>query len=122
MTYSHDFRSKVLTVREDEHLSMAKVAKRFGVGLASVMRWSNNIESLRKRNKPATKINMEALKRDVEQHHDAYQSERARRLGVSESCVGYALKRLNVTYKKNSAASQGNPRKTFCFLREVGTI
>ena len=43
MTYSRDFRSKVIKTREIENLSMAKVAKRFGVGLGSVMRWSKNI-------------------------------------------------------------------------------
>lgn len=65
MTYSRDFRKKVLTIREKENLSMAKVAKRFSVSLASVLRWSKNLEAKTKRNKPATKIDMEALKRDV---------------------------------------------------------
>ena len=59
----------------------------------------------------------EALKLDVEQYSDAYQFERATRLGVSEYCVWYALKCLGVTYKKNPSASKGNPRKTLCFLR-----
>lgn len=122
MTYSRDFRSKVLAVREQEKLSMAKIAKRFGIALTSVMRWSNNIESIKKRNKPATKIDMEALKRDITQYPDAYQYERAQRLSVSEGCVFHALKRLGITYKKNSAASQGNSRKTCCFLRQVGGI
>ena len=66
MTYSRDFRNKVLAVRAQENLSMVKVAKRFCVSLKSVLRWSNNIESIKKRNKPATKIDMEALKLDVE--------------------------------------------------------
>lgn len=44
---------------------MAKVAKRFGIGLASVLRWSKNLEAKTKRNKPATKINMEALRHDI---------------------------------------------------------
>jgi transposase len=122
MTYSRDFRSKVLAVREQENLSMAKIAKRFGIALTSVMRWSNNIESIKKRNKPATKIDMEALKRDVEQHPDAYQYERAERLSVSEGCVFHALKRLGVTYKKNTSAPQGNPRKTLCFLPPAGAL
>ena len=52
MTYSRDFRSKVIKTREIEDLSMAKVAKRFGVGLASVLRWSKNIEAIKKRNNP----------------------------------------------------------------------
>ena len=122
MTYSRDFRSKVLAVREQENLSMAKIAKRFGIALTSVMRWSNNIESIKKRNKPATKIDIEALKRDVEQHPDAYQYERAERLRVSVGCVFHALKRLGVTYKKNTSAPQGNPRKTLCFLPPAGAL
>lgn len=116
MTYSRDFRSKVINTREKENLSMAKVAKRFGIGLKSVLRWSKNIESIRKRNKPATKIDMEALKQDVERYPDAYKYERAERLGVSEGCVFHALKRLGVTYKKNSKSPQGGQRKTLCFL------
>ena len=116
MTYSLDMRQQVLKIRSEEGLSMAKVAKRFGVGVASVMRCSKNIEAIKKRNS-STKMDMEALKRDVEQYPDAYQHERAARLGVSDYCVWYALKRLGVTYKKNTSASKGNPRKTLCFLR-----
>jgi hypothetical protein len=66
---------------------MALVAKRFGVGVASVLRWSKNIEAKTTRHKIATKIDMEALKMDVETYPDAYQYERAGRLGVSEGCV-----------------------------------
>jgi transposase len=117
MTYSRDFRSKVINTREKENLSMAKVAKRFGVSLKSVLRWSKNIESITKRNKPATKIDMEALKQDVERYPDAYQFERAERLGVSDGCIFHALKRLGITYKKNSKSSQSGQRKTLCFLR-----
>lgn len=39
MTYSVDFRKKVLQIREKEDLSIEGVALRFGVGKASVMRW-----------------------------------------------------------------------------------
>ena len=121
MTYSLDMRKKILKIRQEECLSMFKVAKRFGVGVASVMRWSTNIECVKKRNRSTT-IDMDALRRDVEQCPDAYQFERATRLGVSEYCVWYALKCLNVTYKKNPAASKSNPRKTLCFLPSVGAV
>lgn len=116
MTYSLDMRKQVLKVRREEGLSMSEVAKRFGIGVASVMRWSINVDCIKKR-KRSTKINVEALKQDIEQYPDAYQFERGARLGVSKYCVWYTLKRLNVTYKKNSAASKSNPRKTLCFLR-----
>ena len=116
MTYSRDFREKVLIIREKESLSFAKVSKRFGVGKESVVRWAKNIESKKTRNKPAIKIDMEALKKDVEAYPDGYHYERAKRLNVSRSGVGHALKRLGVTYKKNPQSSTGQFRKTICLL------
>jgi transposase len=116
MTYSLDMRK----IRHEEGLSMALVAKRFGISLKSVLRWSKNIEAKTTRHKPATKIDMDALKKDVETYPDAYQYERAGRLGVSEGCVFHALKRLGVSYKKNPQSPQSGSRKTLCFLRHVG--
>lgn len=116
MTYSVDFRRKVLAIREKEGLSLAKVAKRFGVGLNSVMRWSKNVEAKTTRNKPATRIDMEALKRDIEQHPDAYQYERAGRLGISKNGIWHALKRLKVSYKKKLSPSESQSRKAIYVL------
>lgn len=72
MTYSPDFRRKALRVRKKENLNLAKVSKRFSVSLASVMRWSITLEAKIKRNKSATKIDMETLKNDVSMYPDAY--------------------------------------------------
>jgi transposase len=118
MTYSQDFRRKVLKIKSAEKLSMSDVADRFDIGVASVMRWTKKIESQTTRNKPAVKINMEALKEDIEQYPDAYLKERAARLNVSHACVWLAMKRLNITYKKNSSASKGHTRKTIYLLPE----
>ena len=49
---------------------------------------------------------MEALKRDVEEYPDAYHYERAQRLGVSQRGIGYALKRLGISRKKNALTSE----------------
>ena len=106
MTYSLDFRKKVLKVKEREGLSFSQVSNRFDIGISTIVRWSKNILPQPSRNKPATKIDMPALKRDVEKYPDAYQYERAIRLGVSKSGIGFALKRLGVTYKKNTHSSQ----------------
>lgn len=111
MTYSLDYRRKVLAVREREDLTIFEVASRFCVGIASVVRWLNNIESQKTRNKPATKIDMQALTQDVARYPDAYQYERARRFGVSEKGIGHALRRMGVTYKKNSKSSKGRRRR-----------
>jgi transposase len=117
MTYSSDFRRKALLIKEQDNLSFEATAKRFGVGKMSVLRWSKQIEAQRTRHKPATKIDMEALKRDVEQYPDAYQYERAERLGVSRRGIGYALKRLGISRKKNLLTSESRSRKTGAFFR-----
>lgn len=106
MTYSLDFRRQVLKVREAEGLSIEAVAKRFGVGKASVMRWLVELEPKKTRNKPATKINMALLLEDVTTYPDSFHYERAQRLGVSASGIRLALQRLNITYKKNMESPQ----------------
>jgi transposase len=116
MTYSLDFRQKVLEVRSKEGLTFAEVSARFRVGINSVVRWSKRIESQKTRNKPSVKIDMDALKKDIEEFPDAYQYERGKRLGVSQMGICDALKRLGVTYKKNSQSSQSGSRKTICVL------
>lgn len=112
MCYTIDFRKKVLSVREKENLTFKQTAVRFDIGIASITRWLKKIEPCKTRNKPAVKINMEDLKIDIKQYPDAYQFERAKRLNVSTSCIFFALKRLGVSYKKNSASSEGRRRKT----------
>lgn len=100
MTYSIDFRRQVLLIKEQEELTFREVAERFGVGTASVVRWSNRIEAQSTRHKPATRIDMEKLRQDVQIYPDAYQYERAERFGVSQTGIGAALKRLGISRKK----------------------
>lgn len=100
MTYSIDFRHQALLIKEQDDLSFEATAERFGVSKMSVLNGSKQIEAQGTRQKLATKIDMEALKRDVEQDPDAYQYERAERFGVSRRTIGYALKRLGINRKK----------------------
>lgn len=95
-----------MQIKEEEKLSLDKAAKRFKVGRATIFRWTKQLYPKVTREKPATKINMKGLEDDVKKYPDAYLCERAKRLGVSVSCIWYALKRLLMTYKKNSAASK----------------
>ena len=107
MTYSIDFRRKVLEIKERDGLSFKQAAALFGVAKSSVQRWTERIEPCRSRNKPATKIDMELLEQDVGLHPDAYQYERAGRFGCSQRGIGEALKRLKISRKKNFFASEG---------------
>ena|ERR1700759_2886429 len=112
MTYSIDFRKTVLLIKEKEKLSFSQTAQRFGVSVNSILLWSKNIEPKRTRNKAPVKIPNESLLEDIKKYPDAYMYERAKRLGVSTAGICSALKRLKITYKKNSQSSQGVQRKT----------
>ena len=52
------------------------------------------------RNRKPSKISDEALFQDVKEYPDAFQYERAERLGASERWISHALRRLGITRKK----------------------
>ena len=116
MSYDIKMRRHVLKVSEEEKLSYAKVAERFGIGKQTVYNWTKRIEEKKERNNLAVKINMEALKADIKNHPDAYQYERAKKFGMSQTGICHALRRLKVSYKKNTFSSKGGPRKAFYVL------
>ena len=111
MTYSIDFRRKVLFIKKREKMSFLSVSKRFGIGKNTISVWSKNILALKNRKIPPTKISIDKLKEDVSQYSDAYQYERAQRLGVSKSGIQKALRRLNITYKKSFKTPEGKRRR-----------
>jgi len=105
MSYSIDFRRKALAIKKQENLTYQETATRFGVGIASLIRWNARLEPQLTRHKPASKIHQEALLEDVKTYPDAYQYERAERLGVSRSGIGDALKRLRISCKKKHSCT-----------------
>ena len=111
MTYSIDFRKKVLAIKEKEKMSFESISKRFGVGKNTVFVWTKKILPLKNRNRTPTRIPIDQLRKDVAQYSDAYQYERAERLGVSKSGIQKALKKLNITYKKSFKTSEGKRRR-----------
>lgn len=106
MAYSADFRKKVLEMREKHKLSLAEVALRFGVGVASVSRWTKQPAPKKTRNRAATKIDREKLADDVKKFPDSFHHERAERFGVSKNGICAALKRLGISQNKKSATTQ----------------
>lgn len=106
MAYSLDFRKRVFAVQKQEQLTFEETSKRFHVPIRTLFRWQRRIEPKTTRSKPAVKIDMEALKKDVELHPDKFQYERAKEFGVTQGAIWFALKRLKISVKKNSAPSQ----------------
>ncbi|MDC9613921.1 IS630 transposase-related protein [Xenorhabdus khoisanae] len=68
------------------------------------------------RDKPATKISDPVLTADIQHFPDDYQWERAKRLGVSQSAIHYALKRLRISRKKTIRASPDSQHRLVVFL------
>jgi transposase len=105
MSYSLYFRKQVFKIKAKENLSFAAASERFGISVRTLFRWNNRLEPKTTRNKPATKIDMDALEKHVEAYPDAYHYERAAVFGVSPNGILYALRRLKISRKKNSFSS-----------------
>ena len=101
MTWPLAFRKHVLKTKEEEGLTYEQTSKKFNIGISSLFRWNKQLEPKTTWYKRPVKLDMQALKQDIESYPDAYQRERAARLNVSKHCIWKALKRLGVTYKKN---------------------
>lgn len=117
MTYSPDFRKKVLAVRQEQGLTVRETAKRFCIGVATVTRWLKNPE-IRRCLSRQRKLDKQALLQDVKNRPDDYQYERAARFGVSTKAIWQALKKPGVTNKKNISPSTGRRRRTSCLPAE----
>lgn len=62
MSYSIDFRRQVFWIKEQESLTFQETSDRFGIPMRTLFRWQERIEPITKRNKPSTKVGMEALR------------------------------------------------------------
>ena len=105
MAYSLDFRQRVFAYKEKHQLTFEQTSKHFDINIATLFRWKKRLEPCVTRNRPAIKVNMDALKKEIEDFPDDYQWERAKRLNVTQPSIHYALKRLKISVKKNSETS-----------------
>ncbi|MDC9588362.1 IS630 transposase-related protein [Xenorhabdus sp. XENO-10] len=106
MGYSLDFRKRVLAYKDKHSLTFEQTSAHFDISMRTLFRWSHKIAPCMTRDKPPTKISDEARIMDVKNYPDDYQWERAKRLGVAQSAIHYALKQLTITVKKNAKTSQ----------------
>ena len=99
MSHETGFRRHVFKVKEEEGLTYQETADRFRVSIRSLFRWKNKPEYDKKRTR-AGLVDLDRLKKDIEDKPDDYQYERAKRFGVSRSSVNRALKKIKVSVKK----------------------
>ena len=88
-----------MEIKDRDSLSFEEAALHFGISKSSVSRWAKRLEPCQTRKKRAAKIDPDRLLRDVEQHPEACQHERAERFGRSQRGICEALKRLKISRK-----------------------
>ena len=80
---------------------MRDTAARFNVPVRTLQRWKVKLAPKTQCNKPATKIDVEALRKHVEDYPDAYQYKRAKLFEISPNSTLYALRCLKISPKKS---------------------
>ena len=100
MSYSLDFRQKVINYIEDGG-QVVKAAKIFGIARATIYRWLNRQDlEATKVERRQRKLDWSALEKDVRENPDAKLIERAKRFGVHPTAFWYALKKMKITRKQ----------------------
>ena len=118
MAYSDHFIKKVLKLKS-EGMSFLKLSNKFSISVRSIQEWIKGNLPKGKRTKANTKLDLEALRKDVELYPDAYLYERAERLGVKKSCIGINLKKIGVTYKKPLVHPKADEERRELFKQRI---
>ena len=100
-------------------MSFIKLSKKFDISVRSIQEWLKGNLPKGTRNKFNTKLDINKLKQDVIDYPDGYLQERATRLGVSEFCISYNLKKLNITYKKTLTHPTADEEKRELFNKKI---
>jgi transposase len=112
MAYSIDFRERALAYIDEGH-TYKELYEAFKIYPSTIATWrklrsETGSLNTQYRATRSRKIDKEQLLRAIEEKPDAYLSELAKPFGCTEQAVFYALKKLDITVKKNSIHTQKN--------------
>ena len=115
MAYSADFRKAAVEYKDNGH-TFLELKEVFGITNKTYADWKKLHEETgsyekRKVTRKPRKIDLERLKKALEEKPDAYLYELAEPFGCSKQAVFRALKKLKITYKKNHSSTQKNLKK-----------
>ena len=111
--YSIDYKKRAVEYKQEGH-TFKELKEVFKIPNQTYYRWAEELKNSFEKPEPAKrsrKINLEELKRAVEEKPDAYLKELAKPFGVTEQAIFYALKELDITFKKKRLHTQKNPKK-----------
>ena len=105
MAYSTDLRKRVLDFIQTGG-KKSEASRRFCVDRSTIYRWLGAQDPLATPKKPGPKhmrcLDETQLKKHVADFPDLTENERATHFGVSVSSIGYGLRKLGITRKKNT--------------------
>ena len=104
MSYSEDYRRRVIEYRNEGH-TLEKTGEVFDIGTSTICRWNKRLKeegTLKKRvgKRPFKKIDPDKLTAYVQANPDAYLREIAEEFHCCKSAIAKALRRLKITRKK----------------------
>ena len=107
MSYDEKYRKRAIEYWVEGH-SRRETAEVFKVSPSSLQEWKSQMKESgtlapKKRRETWRKIDPEKLKEYNEEHPDAYLKEIAEEFGCSDTAIRKALRRLQITRKKNSS-------------------
>lgn len=103
MAYSQDYRQMILSKLESGATYRA-LESEYSISKTTIQNWKKRPERKVVKTRKS-KIDMDALRQDVEKYPDHYQRERAIRFNCTQRAIGIALQRLKITQKKDFEAS-----------------
>ena len=118
MSYPIKYRKRVIEYRQEGH-TLEETSNIFAVAISTIRRWEQQLKEkgdleTKALNRTFKKIAPEKLKEYIDEHPDAYLKEIAEVFGCSDTAIRKALKRLNITRKKNKnlqRAKQGQSKR-----------
>ncbi len=118
MAYSVDLKTRIINYVEKGG-SVAKAARIFQVGRASIYRWlgSEDLET-KKVKRRKRKLDWEALEKEVQINPEVRLIDRAKQFGVRPNAISYALKKMKITRKKNNCDITKETEKKECSTTE----
>jgi transposase len=114
MAYSEDFRKAAVEYKDKGH-TFEELKEAYGITNKTYDDWKKLYKETgsyakRKVVRKPKKIDLDRLRKAVEEKPDAYLYELAELFKCSEQAVFYALKKIKITYKKRHSPILKNPK------------
>ena len=92
--------------------TITEIAHIFEIGIASIYRWLSGPKmSETKVKRRQRKLDWKELEKDVKQNSQSKLSDKAKKFGVNQPAIFYALKRMKITRKKNFVIDKETEKK-----------